>query len=101
MYFSDSITLRSIDNTAKNSNGYPVPVNTDKVVWADVKSVTRSEFYAANANGINATISFEIHAEDWENQTQVIYGSTTYYIVRAYQKGFGVVVLTCSDKKVL
>ena len=100
MYFSDSITLRAV-TPALDAAGYPAtPTNVDTVVFANVKSVTRSEFYAANANGIDASISFEVHVEDWNNQTQVIYNTEIYYIVRAYQKGLGIVDLTCSDKAV-
>jgi SPP1 family predicted phage head-tail adaptor len=99
MFFSDSITLRAITAGA-DTDGYSVPTNTDTVVWANEKSVTRSEFYAANANKIDATTAFEVHVEDWNNQTQVISGAKTYYIIRAYQKGEGIVELTCSDKAV-
>lgn len=99
MYFSDKITLRSI-TAGKDTDGYSTPTNTDTVVWANEKSVTRSEFYAANANKIDAVTAFEVHVEDWNDQAQVIVGTKTYYIVRAYQKGEGIVELTCSDKAV-
>jgi SPP1 family predicted phage head-tail adaptor len=100
LYFSDRIILRKAEIKSRNENGYPVTTHEDIEVWANVKSVTRSEFYAANANSINAAISFEIHAEDWGGQTQVIYNTKTYYIIRSYQKGLGVVELICSDKVV-
>lgn len=99
MYFSDSITLRAVTSSA-DADGYPTQTNADTGVFANVKSATRAEFYAANANGINVSIMFEVHAEDWGNQTQVLYNSKTYDIIRAYQKGLGVVELTCSDKAV-
>lgn len=100
MYFSDKITLRAVVSNV-DASGYPTtPTNTDTEVWANVKSAVRSEFYAANANGIDVTQMFEVHAEDWSNQTQVVYGTKTYDVVRAYQKGLGVVELTCSDKAV-
>ena len=99
MYFSDSITLRAVA-WSQNTDGSPKETNTDTTVNANVNSVSRSEFYQANVSGIDAVISFEIHAEDWGNQTRVVYSSKTYYIVRAYQKGEGIVVLTCSDKEV-
>lgn len=97
MMFSDIITLRSVVNTV-DSSGYPIETATDTDVWADVRSTTRAEFYAANANGIDISQIFAVHAEDWGNQTQVIYGTKTYDIIRAYQRGLGVVELSCSDK---
>lgn len=99
MYFSDKITLRSNANTI-DTNGFPVKTATDTIVWANKKSVTRSEFYSANANDINIVQAYEVNAEDWGNQTQVVDGTKVYYIVRAYQKGLGVVELNCSDKAV-
>ena len=97
MLFSDKITLRAVVSSV-DASGYPTQTNTDTEVWANVKSATRAEFYAANANEIDVSMMFDVHTEDWSNQTQVIYGSKAYDIVRAYQKGLGVVELTCSDR---
>lgn len=99
MLFSDKITLRAVASGV-DSDGYTTQTNTDTEVWANVKSATRAEFYAANANGIDVSLMFEIHAEDWGNQTQVVYESKAYDVVRAYQKGLGIVELTCSDRAV-
>lgn len=99
MLFSDKITLRAVVSGV-DSSGYPTQTNTDTEAWANVKSATRAEFYAANANGIDVSLMFEIHVEDWSNQTQVVYDSKTYDVIRAYQKGLGIVELTCSDKAV-
>lgn len=99
MLFSDKIILRAVFSDV-DANGYPTQTNTDTEVWANVKSATRAEFYAANANGIDVTQMFEVHAEDWGNQTQVVYDSKTYDVVRAYQKGLGAVEITCSDRAV-
>ena len=99
MLFSDKITIRAVVSGV-DANGYPTQTNTDTEVWANVKSATRAEFYAANANGIDVTQMFEVHAEDWGNQAQVVYGTRTYDVVRAYQKGLGVIELTCSDRAV-
>ena len=97
MLFSDKIKLRTVVDGV-DSGGYPTQTTTDTEVWANVKSATRAEFYAANANGIDVTQMFEVHTEDWSNQTQVVYDSKAYDVVRAYQNGLGVVELTCSDR---
>ncbi len=99
MFFSDRITLRAVVDGV-DSSGYPTQTNTDTEVWANVKTATRAEFYAANANGIDVSMMFEVHAEDWGNQTQVVYGGKTYDIIRDFQRGLGVVELTCSDRAV-
>ena len=101
MFFSDIITLRDVSVT-RDSDGYiSTETNSDINVWANVKNVFRSEFYAANANKINAVIAFEVHAEDYANQKRVVYNSDLYYVIRAYQKGLGIVELNCSDKAVI
>lgn len=99
MYFSDSIFLRAIVHTT-NVNGFPTDTPTDTSVFANKKSAARSEFYAANANKINIVQVYEIHVEDWGNQTQVVDGGIVYFIVRSYQKGLGLIELNCSDKAV-
>lgn len=99
MYFSDNITLRAITTTT-DADGYPIATPTDTTVWANRKSVSRSEFYASNQAGINMTQAFEIHAEDWNNQTFIVDGSKVYKIERSYQIGLGIVELNCSDKAV-
>lgn len=99
MFFSDQVTLRKVAVT-NDSYGDVVKSYTDTVVFADVKSVTRSEFYAANASGIKISQVFAVHVEDWNDQTELIYGSKYYDIVRAYRKGEGVVELTCNVREV-
>lgn len=99
MFFSDRIKLRSVE-AGVDSDGYPTETVQETDVWANVKSATRSEFYAANAVGINVSLVVEVHIEDWNNQTQVVHNGKVYDVVRAYQKGLGTVELTCSDKAV-
>ena len=99
MYFSDRITLRSATITT-DADAYKVVTNTDVAVWANKKSATRSEFYAAQANKINISQVFEVHAEDYDNQTFIVDGSKVYKIERTYQKGEGIIELNCSDAKV-
>lgn len=100
MYFSDRITLRHV-LVDTDDDGYKIETYQDTEVWADKKSVTRSEFYAANANGINIAAVFVVHSEDYQNQTDIIeLDGKRYEVIRAYQKGIGSVELMCSDKAV-
>lgn len=97
MFFSDKITIRAVVSGV-DANGYPVQTNTDTEVWADVVSVTRAESDLANRRGREATKAFRVHVEDWNEQSQVVYGTKTYDIIRDFQKGLGIVELTCSDR---
>ena len=100
MYFSDSITLRK-ETVTLDEYGDSVCVYTDTIVFADVKSVTRSEFYSATMAGIKIDIVFAVHAEDYSNQTVVTYGTVQYNVVRTYKKGEGIVELNCAVREVV
>jgi len=98
MLFSDIITLRTATVTY-DSYGAPIETFSGTDVFANKKSITRSEFYAANANGIDLKLEFEVHAEDYAGQMDIVHETKQYIVVRTYQKGLGVVTLVCSDKK--
>lgn len=100
MYFSDKITLRK-ETVTLDEYGDSAYTYTDTTVFADVKSVTRSEFYSASMAGIKIDIVFVVHAEDFGNQTIVTYGATQYNIVRTYKKGEGIVELNCAVREVV
>lgn len=96
MYFSDSLTLRAVKVT-HDSFGDSVKSYTDTTVFADKRAVTRSEFYTANMAGIKIDLVFAVHVEDFSNQTVAIYDSKQYEVVRAYQKGEGIVELSLRE----
>lgn len=100
MFFSEKIKLRKVSVTL-DSYGDAIKSYTDTEVFADKKSVTRSEFYQSNLSGIKIDTVFVIHAEDFSNQTMVTYGDANYEIVRAYQKGEGTVELMCAVREVV
>ena len=97
--WKDVITLRT-KRTGQDADGYPTAIYDDIKVYANKKSVTRSEFYASNANGIDLKYVFEIRSEDYDEQKDIIYEGKEYEVRRAYQKGEGTVELSCSDKAV-
>lgn len=99
MYFSDRITLRT-ETVTQDDYGSPVVTYTNTDVWANRKSVKRAEFYAANANGIDLTVTFEVHVEDYSGQKNILFEGKEYVVVRTYQTGDGKIELSCSDKKV-
>ena len=100
MYFSDKITLRK-ETVTLDEYGDSAYTYTDTTVFADVRSVTRSEFYSASMAGIKIDVVFAVHAEDFNNQTIVTYGSAQYNIVRTYKKGEGIVELNCAVREVV
>lgn len=91
------ITLRST-TTAPDANGVATATNVDTSVYADKKSVKRTEFYAAQSAGVRADVVFIVNADDYTDQMIVVDGSTTYKVSRAYQIGQGRVELTCTRR---
>jgi SPP1 family predicted phage head-tail adaptor len=77
----------------KNSAGIVVS-RTDTVVtvcWAALKSVSRSEYYAAAAAGINVDDIFEVSKIDYDHEVhdELEYDGKRYEIVRSYYSGRG------------
>lgn len=97
--WKDIITLRT-EIIGQDADGYPTTTYEDTEVWANKKSVTRSEFYASNASGIDLKYVFEIRSEDYGGQKDILYDGKAYEVIRTYQKGEGTIELSCSDKAV-
>lgn len=97
MRMDRSITLRDT-TTAPNSEGAVTTTNTDTTVYADIKSVKRTEFYQASAAGVRADYSFIVNADEYAGQMLVLLDGVTYKVVRAYQTGLGRVELTCARR---
>ncbi|MEA4914569.1 MAG: phage head closure protein [Christensenella sp.] len=67
--------------------------------WANQKSVVRSEFYAADANGRTVDAVFEVSPIDYAGQQLVHHaagGDVEYKIVRDYKIGQDTVELVCT-----
>lgn len=68
--------------------------------WAEKKSVARSEFYKADANGREVNAAFELSPIDYDDQQKLVHhapdGDVEYRIVRDYKTGADAVELTCS-----
>ena len=68
--------------------------------WAKKKSVVRSEFYAADANGRQVDAVFEVSPIDFDGHQRLIHhaagGDVEYKIVRDYKSGQDSVELVCT-----
>lgn len=68
--------------------------------WAKQKSVVRSEFYAADANGRTVDAVFEVSPIDFAGQQKLVHhaagGDVEYRIVRDYKTGQDTVELVCT-----
>lgn len=98
--FSHQITLRKVSLT-QDSYGGAVESYTDRTVWANRKSATRSEFYNATMAGHQISDVFDVHVEDYDGETYVTFESTRYKVARTYRKGDGTIELNCEVVEVL
>lgn len=96
--FNDVANL--IYTTSKyDGDGFKSEITEVKAeVFADKKSVKRTEFYAAMQAGVKPEIVFDLRLEDWEltkhdvdgkakYAEKVEYDSNVYDIIRTYETG--------------
>ena len=53
-------------------------------VFAQVDSVTRSEFFEGGRSGLNPEFRFTLFAPDYEGELEVIYNGERYVVYRTY-----------------
>lgn len=80
---NERIRLITVSRTL--SNGHYTATETPREVWAEVKSVTRTEFYQAYAAGLNAEAVFRVYTEELGAAEYVEYGDRRYKIIRTYR----------------
>lgn len=80
---------------APDGLGNQVPTKTETIVFCDVKSISRSEFYYASNTGLKPSIIFTIHDFEYNKQELVKFNGQEYNVIRTYLKNIDEVELTC------
>ena len=80
---SDEIVLIK-ESFETDENGVQRAVRTSRSVYAQVDSITRSEFYEAGRSGLNPEFRFAVFAGDYDGETLVEYRGKTYAVYRTY-----------------
>src|SRR5690606_21742013 len=97
MTYDELITLISITQ-GEDEAGYPVDaVETRRDVLANKKSVTRSEFYAANQSGLRADIAFVVHGYEYNGERFVEHNGKRYEVIRTFEVSFEEMEIICTD----
>lgn len=78
------ITLVS-ETTTRDENGVLRTTKTGRDVFAQVDSVTRSEFFEGGRNGLNPEYVFRVFFGDYEDEREIVYQNKNYGIYRVYQ----------------
>lgn len=95
MRWGEQITLIALSDHSPRTNEHGFPVartETATTVFADKKSVGHTEFYEAQNAGYKATLKFDVHSFEYEEQQIVEYPVSSgkrYRVHRTYLHGNG------------
>lgn len=84
MTFDYELTLIDVVY-AENDMGDIIPAESHIDVLCDVQSITRSEFYQADAQGLKPSIVFVLNKYDYSGQQRVEFEGKRYRVVRPYE----------------
>lgn len=95
--YDNEVTLISI-GIGSDVLGNQIPIEEVSVILCSKKSVSRSEFYAASANGLKPKLLLTIHTYEYSGQTALIFEGTRYEVIKTYEPSFEEIELTCEPK---
>lgn len=91
---SDVIYLIA-ENWQQNEYGVEEPVQTEKKVYAAVRSVTGNEIAEFGRNGISPEFRFDVFRYDYNGEKLVRYKNRVYSVYRGYIGQSDVMELYC------
>ena len=78
-------TLKLITETiTTDENDYITTTETQKEVFCEVTSVSRSEFFSAQKAGLSPSFTFRVAAVEYEGEKLIEYRGERYRIYRTY-----------------
>lgn len=69
-------------------------------VFAEVKSITREEYFKAMQCGVSADIAFSVNRDEYDIHDTVCYNDEYYNVYRAYSNNMYDMELMCSKERV-
>ena len=85
-----------IKQTVSEDNlGNQIIDDTKRSVLCGIKSVGRSEFYAASVEGLKPELVFTMYQFEYQDESIVEYEGQRYSVIRTYTTGFKEIELTC------
>lgn len=83
----------------KNDKGFFMPESEIcRNVFANKKSVGRSEYYAAQHFGMKVDVIFRLRVIDYNDELIVRYDNKEYDVVRTYETSTDFIELTCTRR---
>lgn len=93
-YFDEVITLRAMTEDIKDGFS-SVMEGGQRKIYAERKSVGRTEFYLSAQAGMRADIVFALRAADYGQEPQVESDGQVYDVSRTYQRDRDIIELVC------
>lgn len=71
---------------------------SESVVYCDLRSVTRAEFYSSAQAGLNPTHIFIINDYEYNGESEVEFMGDRFSVIRTYRTDNETIELTCEQK---
>ena len=94
MTYDNELTLISATITYDDI-GNPIETPIETVVLCNVKSIGRTEFYNAAANGLKPNLIFLIHKYEYNGENLIEFEDIKYKVIKTYSTGIEEIELTC------
>lgn len=85
--------------TVTDPDGYRQEIKTESLVYVDVQSVKRGEYYCGRQAGVELAVSFVLRACDFGGQRLIEYDGKRYRVVRTYTKDGELLELNCAEER--
>lgn len=95
MTYDYELKLIGVTVTGVDSIGQEVGVEIETTILCSLKSITRTEFYAAAQAGIRPSLTFVIHKFEYASEKEVEFEGQRYKVIRTYSENFDELELTC------
>lgn len=83
----------------QNANGVMIPNDSERMVYADVESVSGSEWFEGGRNGINPEFRLKMFAFDYAGETVLKLNGIYYTIYRTYLERSDIIELYVERRK--
>lgn len=75
--------------------GNEIEATIERVVFCEVKSISRTEFYQAAQANLKPRAAFIIYGFEYDNEDTVIYNGIKYKVIKSYKINENDLELTC------
>lgn len=94
----DRVLVLLKESIVEDAVGNQIPIETPKSVFCSVKSIGRTEFYAASSTGLKPELVFSIYESEYGNESKLKFNGQRYSIIRTYTTGNKEIELVCERK---